>query len=173
MALLRAVGAAGRVISYEARAEFAEMAAGNVRRFYGEAPNWTVRVGNAFEGFQEVGVDRLVVDLAEPWQLLDHAARALRLGGVLTAYVPTVLQVKQHVDALRAHGGFARVEVMECLLRFWHVQDRSIRPEHRMVAHTGFIAVAHRVERAPAVRPGREEEDEDDDEPTDREAETE
>lgn len=148
MALLRAVGPNGRVISYEVRPEFALMAEGNVRRFHGEASQWTVRVGDAFEGFVETEVDRLVVDLAEPWHLLDHAARALRLGGIFVAYVPTVLQVKQQVDGLRAHGSFARVEVMESLLRFWHVQNRSIRPEHRMVAHTGFIIVAHRVEEA-------------------------
>lgn len=151
MALLRAVGTGGKVISYELRPEFAEMAAANVHRFHGEAPNWTVHVQDAFEGFRETGVDRMVVDLAEPWRLLPHVARALRLGGVLTAYVPTVLQVKQHVDELRAHGGFARVEVMESLLRFWHVQNRSIRPEHRMVAHTGFIIVAQRVEEAPRI----------------------
>jgi len=151
MALLRAVGREGRVISYEARAEFAEMAAENIRRFHGEALNWTVRVQDAFEGFLETGVDRLLVDLAEPWHLISHAAAALRLGGVLTAYLPTVLQVKQQVDALRDHGGFARIEVMESLLRFWHVQNRSVRPEHRMVAHTGFVIVAHRVERAPRI----------------------
>ena len=148
MALLRAVGESGRLISYEARQEFADMAAENVRRFHGDAPNWTVHVQDAFAGFHETGIDRLVVDLAEPWNLLEHAARALRLGGVITAYVPTVLQVKQQVDALRAHGGFACPEVMENLLRFWHVQNRSVRPEHRMVAHTGFIVVARRAERA-------------------------
>jgi tRNA (adenine57-N1/adenine58-N1)-methyltransferase catalytic subunit len=159
MALLRAVGSTGRVISYEARAEFAEMAGENVHRFHGAAENWTVRIGDAFEGFQETGVDRMVVDLAEPWHLLEHAAHALRLGGVLVSYVPTVLQVKQQVDALRAHGGFARVEVMESLLRFWHVQNRSVRPEHRMVAHTGFIVVSHRVEHAPRIeRPADDEE---------------
>lgn len=145
MALLRAVGTHGRVISYELRGEFAEMAEQNVRRFHGEAPNWTVRVGDALAGFVETGVDRLLTDLAEPWHLLDAAARALRFGGILVAYVPTVLQVKQQVDSLREHGGFARVEVMETWVRFWHVQRRSVRPEHRMVGHTGFIIVAHRV----------------------------
>jgi tRNA (adenine57-N1/adenine58-N1)-methyltransferase len=70
-----------------------------------------------------------------------------------------VLQVKQHVDALRAHGGFARPEVMESLLRFWHVQNRSVRPEHRMVAHTGFIIVAHRVERAVPIETASESDD--------------
>jgi len=146
MAMLRAVGPSGRVISYELRAEFAEMAAENLRRFRAPTESWTVYVRDAFEGFLETGVDRLVVDLAEPWRLLDHAARALRLGGILVAWVPTVLQVKQHVDALRAHGGFARPEVMETLMRFWHVQNRSVRPEHRMVAHTGFLVVAHRAD---------------------------
>lgn len=150
MALLRAVGPGGRLISYELRPEFAQMAEENVRRFHGEAPQWTLRVGDAMAGFVESEVDRLVADLAEPWHLLDHAARALRLGGIFVAWLPTVLQVKQHVDALRGHGSWARVEVMECLLRFWHVQQRSIRPEHRMVAHTGFIVVAHRVEDARA-----------------------
>jgi tRNA (adenine57-N1/adenine58-N1)-methyltransferase len=151
MALLRAVGPHGRVISYELRQEFAQMAEQNVRRFHGEAPNWTVRIGNAIEGFEESGVDRLLADLAEPWQLLDAAARALRFGGIFIAYVPTVLQVKQQVDALHQHGGFARVEVMETWIRFWHVQQRSVRPEHRMVGHTGFIIVAHRVPDADSL----------------------
>jgi tRNA (adenine57-N1/adenine58-N1)-methyltransferase len=155
IALLRAVGPGGRVISYEARPDFAATAADNVRRFYGDADNWTVRLQDAFGGFTETGVDRMVVDLAEPWQLLDHAAGALRPGGILVAYVPTVLQVKQQVDAMRAHGGFAAVEVMESLLRFWHVQDRSVRPEHRMVAHTGFILVAHRVQEGAGDDRGR------------------
>lgn len=160
MALLRAVGPSGRVISYETRAEFAEMAADNLRRFRAPTEQWTVHVRDAFEGFLETGVDRLVTDLAEPWRLLDHAAAALRLGGIFVAYVPTVLQVKQHVDGLRAHGGFARPEVMETLMRFWHVQNRSVRPEHRMVAHTGFLVVAHRAEvgafsaRSRADEPG-------------------
>ena len=87
----------------------------------------------------------MVIDLAEPWRLLDAAAIALRPGGVLTGFVPTALQVKQLVDGLRAHGGFALVETIETLLRGWHVRERSIRPEHRMVAHTGFLVFARRV----------------------------
>lgn len=145
MALLRAVGPFGRVTSYEARPEFAEMAQANVSRFFGNAPTWTLRVANAYDGLVETGVDRMLFDLAEPWGLLGAAGASLRPGGVLTCYLPTVLQVKQLVDALHAHGGFARIEVMETWVRFWHVQARSVRPEHRMIGHTGFIIVAHRL----------------------------
>jgi tRNA (adenine57-N1/adenine58-N1)-methyltransferase len=146
MALLRAVGAQGHVISYEARADFIEMARSNVREFLGEAPNWTVKLGDAFEGLEERGIDRLIADLAEPWRLLPTAADALRPGGLILGYVPTVLQVKQLVDALRIHGKFDAVQSFETLMRFWHVKGLSIRPEHRMVAHTGFVVIARRVE---------------------------
>jgi tRNA (adenine57-N1/adenine58-N1)-methyltransferase len=145
MALLRTVGPAGRVISYEARADFAEMARSNVIRFHGSAPNWEIRQADARDGFAERDVDRLTCDIAEPWGLLPGAATALRPGGVLVAYVPTVLQVKNLVDSLRAHGSFAAAQSFETLTRFWHVKQLSVRPQHRMVAHTGFIVTARRV----------------------------
>jgi tRNA (adenine57-N1/adenine58-N1)-methyltransferase len=154
LALLRAVGPGGRLVSYEVREDFAATARDNVARHHGPAPNWTLRVADAFAGIAERGVDRVVVDLAEPWQLLDHVAAALRPGGVLTAFVPTVLQVKAHVDALRDHERFDAVEALETLLRFWHVSARSVRPEHRMVAHTGFLVVARRI--ADTTRTGSE-----------------
>jgi tRNA (adenine57-N1/adenine58-N1)-methyltransferase len=144
MALLRAVGPAGQVTSYERRADFAEMARRNVRQFHGEAPNWILRVADAAEGIEEREVDRMVIDIAEPWTVLDSAAVALRPGAVLLAYVPTALQVKQFVDEAR-RGRFACAQVIETLLRFWHVQGLSIRPEHRMVAHTGFIIACRRL----------------------------
>lgn len=145
LALLRAVGPGGRLTSYEAREDFAAMARANVDRFHGPAPHWTITVADAFAGIAERDVDRIVVDLAEPWRLLDHCAAALRPGGVLTGFVPTALQVKALVDALREHEAFALVETFETLLRPWHVQERSLRPEHRMVAHTGFLVFARRV----------------------------
>jgi tRNA (adenine57-N1/adenine58-N1)-methyltransferase len=145
IALLRAVGSAGRVISYEARDDFAAMAQRNVQQFYGDAPNWTVKIANAFDGFAETGVDRLTVDLAEPWHILDAAAAALRPGGLIAGYIPTVLQVKQLVDGLQAHAAFGAIESFETLQRFWHVERLSVRPEHRMVAHTGFIVVARSI----------------------------
>lgn len=150
IALLRGVGPTGRLASYEAREDFATMARDNVARFHGPAPNWTLHVADALAGLRERDVDRLVVDLAEPWQLLEVAAAALRPGAVVTAFVPTALQVKHTVDGLRAHGGFAAIETLETLVRFWHVRDRSVRPEHRMVAHTGFLVFARRL---AATRP--------------------
>ena len=151
LGLLRAVGPTGRLVSYELREDFATAARENVARFHGEAPNWTLRVGDALAGIEERHVDRLVVDLAEPWHLLDVAHAALRPGAVLTAFVPTALQVKQLVDGLRAHGGYGAFETLETLLRNWHVQDRSVRPVHRMVAHTGFLVFARRLASGDVV----------------------
>jgi tRNA (adenine57-N1/adenine58-N1)-methyltransferase len=150
MALLRAVGTSGRLVSYEARADFAQMARGNTQRFLGETPHWTIKVANALEGIDEREVDRMTIDIAEPWHLLPIAAQSLRPGGVLLGYVPTVLQVKSLVDGLRAHGAFAAVQTFETGLRFWHVKGMSVRPEHRMVAHTGFIVTARRITRHPS-----------------------
>jgi len=144
IALLRSVGPTGHVTSYECREDFAEMARNNVRTFFGDAPNWLLKVADAFESLEERGVDRLIVDLPEPWRLLQRGGRALRPGGVFVGYVPTTPQLKQLADGLRAHGGFAVVDAMEALVRFWHLDERSVRPEHRMVAHTGFMVFARR-----------------------------
>jgi len=151
IALLRAIGPTGRLVSYEIRPDFAELARANVQQFFGPAPVWSVRIADARDGIAERHVDRLVMDLAEPWTLLSVAHQALRPGGVLIAYVPTVLQVKQFVDQART-SGFAAVQVTETLLRSWHVQGLSIRPEHRMVAHTGFVMTARRLAGEPVRR---------------------
>jgi tRNA (adenine57-N1/adenine58-N1)-methyltransferase len=156
IALVRAVGPTGHVTSYEAREDFARLAQENVARYLGETPNWTLRVGDAFAGLTERGVDRIVIDLAEPWRLLDEVTATLRPGGVVTGFVPTALQVKQLVDALRAHGGFGAVETLETLTRFWHVSERSLRPTHRMVAHTGFLVFARRLASIAAPRGARQ-----------------
>lgn len=144
LALLRAVGPQGRVISYEIREDFAQMARDNIARFYGPAENWTLKVQD-IASLEESDIDRMILDLPEPWQLTDKAWQALRPGGILLCYLPTVLQVKGLVDALREHRGFASIETMESLMRFWHVKGMSVRPEHRMVAHTGFITIARRM----------------------------
>ncbi len=145
LALLRALGPTGRLISYELREDFAAAARENVAAFFGAAPNWSLKLRDLFLGFDETGVDRLFLDLAEPAHALEHAARALRPGGVVVCYVPTALQLKQTVDGLRAGTDFAEVECFETLLRQWQVKDLSVRPVHRMVAHTGFIIVARRL----------------------------
>lgn len=145
MALLRAIGPSGRLISYEARADFAEMAQSNVRQYHGEAPNWTVKVADVFNGVDERDIDRMTVDIAEPWHLLPVAAEALRPGGLILSYVPTVLQVKQFVDSARAHGGFGAVQSFETMLRLAREE-----PQHPSGASHGG---AHRVHhRRPAHR---------------------
>lgn len=147
IALLRAVGLEGSLISYEIREDFARMARDNVASFYGPAPHWTLKVADVTEHLEEKDVDRMLLDLPEPWHLTEKAWQALRPGGILLGYLPTVIQVKSFVDSLREQGGFARIETMECLMRFWHIKGLSMRPEHRMVAHTGFITIARRVAR--------------------------
>lgn len=150
LALIRAVGPTGRVVSYEIRDDFADMARGNVKRFHGEAPQWTVRAGDAYEGLDERDFDRIVIDVPEPWRVIPHAAKSLRPGGVFVGFIPTVLQMKQLVDELR-DGGFAAVDVIESLQRFWHVKERSVRPEHRMVAHSGFLVIGRRLAATPGT----------------------
>lgn len=145
IALLRAVGPHGRVISYELREDFAVAARRNVAAFFGPAPNWTLHVRDLYAGFEETGVDRMFLDLAEPAGALDAAARALRPGGVIVCYVPTALQLKETVEALNRSAWFAETESFETLLRNWHVKGMSVRPVHRMVAHSGFIIVARRL----------------------------
>ncbi len=146
LALLRAVGPEGRVISFETREEHARAAERNVACYYGAAPQWTLEVEDVADGLQDLTVDRVFLDLPEPWRHTDLAWHALRPGGVFLGYVPTVLQVKGFVDSLKDHGGFACIDTMETLVRYWHVKEMSVRPQHRMVAHTGFVTTARRVE---------------------------
>jgi tRNA (adenine57-N1/adenine58-N1)-methyltransferase len=145
IALLRAVGPQGRVISYELREDFAMRARRNVADFFGEAPQWELKLRDIYEGFDESGVDRVFIDLPEPGRALDVVARALRPGGVFVAYVPTVIQVKETVEALQQRSDFAEIESFETLLRHWQVKGMSVRPVHRMVAHSAFVIVARRL----------------------------
>ena len=128
IALLRAVGPQGKVSSYEIRDDFANLARRNVAAFFGESTNWTLKVGDLYQGFDETGVDRMFLDLPEPGRALDVAARALRPGGVLVGYVPSALQLKDTVDAMQAHPQFGQIESFETLLRHWQVKDLSVRP---------------------------------------------
>ncbi|MGH8011119.1 MAG: tRNA (adenine-N1)-methyltransferase [Candidatus Binataceae bacterium] len=150
IALLRAVGPGGRLISYELREDFAAAARRNVATFFGDAPNWTLKLRDLFDGFDETEVDRMFIDLAEPARALEAAARALRPGGVFVAYVPTAIQLKDTVDALTMRPEFGEVESFETLLRHWQVKGLSVRPVHRMVAHSAFIIVARRLASSPS-----------------------
>ena len=153
MTLLRAVGPDGRVISVEVREDFARRAQANIRQFMGEVSNLDLRMGDVYAGIDVRDVDRIVLDLSEPWRIVDEVARALRPGGYFASYLPTVLQIKQLVDALHRRGDFGLIETMEVLERHWHVADLSIRPEHRMVAHTGFLVVARKGASFPHRMP--------------------
>ncbi len=143
-ALLRAVGAEGRVYTYELRQESANRAAKNVHAFLGETPNHTVHIGDLYEGIEEQEVDRVVLDVPEPWEVLDTAAARLAPGGVFAAYIPTTVQLQKLGVAIEADRRFACFEALETLLRHWHVSEESVRPKSAMVGHTGFLAFARR-----------------------------
>lgn len=145
MALVRAAGPLGRVFSYEVREEFQRTAVRNLARYLGETPTLTLRLHDITTGIPDAPADRLVLDLPEPWRVVAPAIEALRPGGVFVAYLPTTVQVQQTVDALAASRAFAVIETVEALLRPWHVDGRSVRPAHRMVAHTGFLVSARRL----------------------------
>ena len=144
MALLRAVGPAGRVVSYDVREDLAAQAARNIQGFMPGIENLMLRQGDIYEGIQERDVDRVVLDLPEPWRAVGVAAEAMREGGVFLSYLPTVLQVHQLYQAMAAEPRFDLFESFEVLHRPWHLGPTSARPAHRMVAHTGFITKAVR-----------------------------
>ena len=150
MALLRAAGPRGLVVTYEAREDFARTAMTNIERYMGPVPNLIPLRRNVYEGIDllddRVPFDRLVLDLPEPWQVVQHAAEVLRSGGIYLSFVPTIPQVVQTVDALERAAVFGTIHTFETLLRTWSIQGRSVRPDHRMVAHSGFITMARKVE---------------------------
>ncbi len=156
LALLRAVGPEGKVVSFEQRDEFARRALANIHMRLGEVSTLTVRLRPVEDGLaEEEPVDRVLFDLPEPWKLTQAVARVLRPGGIFMCYVPTIIQSHQISEALHRERHWALVETFETLFRPWNIEGTSVRPFHRMVAHTGFVTVARRVvpeEGAPAPR---------------------
>jgi tRNA (adenine57-N1/adenine58-N1)-methyltransferase len=146
LALCRSVGPEGRVVSYELRPEFRQVARQNAEDFFGKFPDWLdLRVGDVRDVADgDETFHRMLLDLPEPWAVLAETTGRLLPGGILCGYLPTTGQVQQLVAALDEQG-FAEIETFEVLLRTWHVAPRSVRPDHRMVAHTGFVTVARRV----------------------------
>jgi tRNA (adenine57-N1/adenine58-N1)-methyltransferase len=148
LALAQSVGDSGLVISYEIREDHYDTAAANIAEWYegagGKPENLELRLGDVFAGVPESGVDRLVLDLPEPWRAVGPTTESLAPGGILCCYLPTVPQVSQTVEAMRA-GGFALVDTFEGLLRTWNVDGPSVRPDHRMVAHTGFLVTGRKL----------------------------
>lgn len=149
--LLRAVGASGSVSSYELREDFAETARRNVEQVLGEQPaGWTLTVGDVREEIAEIEVDRLVLDMVDPWSCIPLAAERLVPGGIVCAYVATTTQLSRFVETLRADGGFTEPHPWETLVRDWHLEGLAVRPEHRMNGHTAFLVTARRM--APGHR---------------------
>ncbi len=143
--LLEAVGQAGRLVSYEVREDFAESGKKTVIRFLGECPNLEIKVRDIYAGIEEKEVDRIVLDLPEPWRVVPHAPEALAPGGIILSYLPSTLQVKQMVDALVARGSFTEPEVFEVIHRPWHVKGQSVRPVQWMFSHSAFIVVGRKI----------------------------
>ncbi len=141
MALLRAVGPAGSVIGYELREDFAAKAQANVASFVGSDAPFTVEIRDVYEGIDETDLDRVVLDLPEPWRVVKHAEHSLHPGGILCSYLPTIGQVARLREELDG-SSFGLAETLEVLQRSWHIEGPSVRPDHRMVGHTGFLTVA-------------------------------
>jgi tRNA (adenine57-N1/adenine58-N1)-methyltransferase len=141
LALLRAVGDGGRVVSYDLREDHSAKARTNLESFLGKLPDGLeLRIGDVAE-FAGEPADRLILDLPEPWHPIALASRLLRPGGIACVYVPSTGQMSQAVETMRANG-FEEIRPFEVLIRTWHVEGQSVRPDHRMVAHTGFLITA-------------------------------
>jgi tRNA (adenine57-N1/adenine58-N1)-methyltransferase catalytic subunit len=140
MAMVRA---GADVVGYELREEFATRATENVRGFLGPdaSARYRVELRNCYEGIDASDLDRVVLDLPEPWQVVKHAERALRPGGLLVGYTPTIVQAVQLRETLES-SRFTLAETLEVPHRSWHIEGQSVRPDHRMVAHTGFLTAA-------------------------------
>jgi tRNA (adenine57-N1/adenine58-N1)-methyltransferase catalytic subunit len=178
--LLRAIGPDGELVSFEARPDFAEIARENVRKYFGEVPPWwrlvpgelsaelaldpSLPTGAAYSRLRRPAhdspgddrkFDRVILDMLAPWDNVEGAARALIPGGLICCYVATTTQLSRVVEELRGHGGFFEPAAWETLNRGWHVDGLAVRPDHRMIAHTGFLVTARRLAdgvTAPARR---------------------
>ncbi len=140
MAMLRA---GADIVGYELREDFASRAAKNVTGFLGAEvlDRYRVEIRDSYAGIEETGPDRVVPDLPEPWQVVKHAARAMHPGGIFLAYTPQITQAVQLRETM-LDSPFGMVETVEVLNRGWHIEGQSVRPDHRMVAHTGFLTHA-------------------------------
>jgi tRNA (adenine57-N1/adenine58-N1)-methyltransferase len=150
MMLTRAVGPTGRVVSVERRSDHADLARKRIAGFFGSVPDWLdLRVGEVAGLVEGVAPDRVVLDVPDPWETVEPAARYLPGGGVFACYVPNVPQVEQVRAAIEEAGRFLEIMTFEVMMREWSVNGRSVRPSHRMVGHTGFLTVARRIMGKP------------------------
>ena len=148
--LLRAIGPEGKLYSFEKREEFAQIAQGNVTNQMGSMPtNWQVLLGELQQELpktlKDASVDRVVLDMLAPWDCIEAVADALKPGGLVIVYVATVTQLSRTIEAIRYHEGFTDPSAWESMVRSWHVEGLAVRPDHRMIAHTGFLLSARRL----------------------------
>ena len=144
MTLLRAVGNSGLVTSYEVREDHAKKAEQNIQRFFGKVSNHRIHHVDISEGIREKNVDRVLLDLPEPWEIVPLVVGALIPGGILLTYLPTIPQVQHTVETMEEHN-FELIETLEVLHRGWNIAGSSVRPNHRMVAHTGFLTTGRLI----------------------------
>jgi tRNA (adenine57-N1/adenine58-N1)-methyltransferase catalytic subunit len=170
--LLRAAGPSGRLVSFERRPDFAAIAAANVEKYFGEVPGWWRLVTGdlsapaALESLSGTSpadsgdpsgdsFDRVILDMLAPWECLPDAAAVLAPGGLICCYVATTTQLSRVTEDLRAHGGFFEPAAWETLMRGWHLDGLAVRPDHRMIGHTGFLVTARRLARGVTAPPRR------------------
>ena len=156
LSLLRAVGDGGRLVSIERREDFAAIARGNVESFFGGPhPAWDLRLGDLADVLPTAAapgtVDRVVLDMLAPWENLDAVATALVPGGVMVCYVATTTQLSRLAEDVRSDGRYTEPEAWESMVRGWHLEGLAVRPQHRMVGHTGFLLTTRRL--ADGVEP--------------------
>ena len=150
LSLLRAVGPRGSVHSVERREEFAANATANIENYFAGRPeNWSLSIGSVQEQEFDQDFDRVILDMLAPWECVEMAAKVLRPGGVFMAYVATTTQLSATAEALKDDGHFTEPESFESMIRGWHHEGLAVRPQQRMIGHTGFLIFARRM--APGV----------------------
>ena len=150
ISLLRAIGEGGVLHSVEIREDFAEISEKNVSSYFGGKPaNWNLTIGALQDQSYEADFDRVILDMLSPWECLDVASKALVPGGVFMAYVATTTQLSKIAEAIKESGNFTEPDSSESIVRGWHHEGLAVRPQHRMIGHTGFLIFARRM--APGV----------------------
>ncbi len=150
LSLLRAVGSTGSVHSVERRQDFADNASANIENYFGQRPShWRLDVGSVQDQDFTQEYDRVILDMLAPWECIEMAAKVLRPGGVFLAYVATTTQLSATAEALKEDGHFTEPESSETIVRGWHHEGLAVRPQQRMIGHTGFLIYSRRM--APGV----------------------
>ncbi|MEY3163278.1 MAG: hypothetical protein RI887_102 [Actinomycetota bacterium] len=150
ISILRAIADTGYLHSVELREDFAEISRANIERYFGKVPkNWQLTIGALQDQVLDADFDRVLLDMLAPWECVEIASKALVPGGVLLAYVATTTQLSKLAEAIKECGNFTEPESSETIVRGWHHEGLAVRPQHRMIAHTGFLIFARRM--APGV----------------------